>query len=59
MEKQSQSAAGPEELSAFEKREYELLLGKAPTRNKADDSHQKTEVGGQKAEIGGQMMENN
>ena len=40
--KQSQSAAGLEELSAFEKREYELLLGAAPTPNEANDSQPKT-----------------
>ena len=37
--KQSQFAAGQEKLSAFEKREYELLLGTAPTPNEANDSH--------------------
>jgi len=36
LEKQSQSAGGQEELSAFEKREYELLLGVPPRANKAN-----------------------
>ena len=42
-EKQSQSAAGAEELSAFEKKEYELLLGGAPASNEANDSQRRTE----------------
>jgi len=45
-EKQSQSAEGEEGLSAFEKREYELLLGAAPTRNEANDSLGKAEDSG-------------
>ena len=54
--KQSQSAADREELSAFEKREYELLLGAAPTPDKAnpdvhrDNRRRQTEDGGQKVE---------
>jgi hypothetical protein len=57
-EKQSQSAAADQDLSSFEKREYELLLGTASTRNKANDSHQKTEVGGQRTGVRGQKTEN-
>jgi hypothetical protein len=56
--KQSQSAAADQDLSSFEKREYELLLGTASTRNKANDSHQKTEVGGQRMGARGQKTEN-
>ncbi len=48
-EKQSQSAAGEEELSAFEKREYELLLGAAATPNKANDPQWATGTGGREA----------
>jgi hypothetical protein len=48
--KQSQFAVDKEELSAFEKREYELLLGAAPTPDKANDPQQKTEDGGQETE---------
>ncbi len=44
------SAADQEELSAFEKREYELLLGAAPTPDKANDPQQKTQDAGQNAE---------
>ncbi len=50
VKKQSQSAVDQEELSAFEKREYELLLGAAPPPNKANDPQQKTQDAGQKAE---------
>jgi hypothetical protein len=56
--KQSQSAVGLEELSAFEKREYELLLGAATIPNEANDSHQKTEVGRQRTGVRGQKTEN-
>jgi hypothetical protein len=48
--KQSQSAGGEDELSAFEKREYALLLGAAPAPNKANDPQQRPEDAGQKAE---------
>ena len=44
--KQSQSATGEEGLSAFEKREYELLLGAAPASNEANDSLGKAEDSG-------------
>ena len=37
VEKQSQCAGGEEELSPFEKREYELLARSAPRPNKAND----------------------
>jgi hypothetical protein len=37
LKKQSQSAAVQNDLSSFEKREYELLIGTAPTPNKAND----------------------
>jgi hypothetical protein len=42
-EKRSQSGVGREELSAFEKREYELFVGAAPTPNEANDPQQRTE----------------
>ena len=48
--KQSQFAADKEELSAFEKREYELLLGAAPTPNKANDPQEKSPEAGREAE---------
>jgi len=51
LEKQSQSAAGQEDLSAFEKREYELLLGKVPRPNKANDLQQRTENREQKTKV--------
>jgi hypothetical protein len=50
VEEQSQFAADQEELSAVEKREYELLLGAAPTPNKANDPQQETPDAGQKPE---------
>ena len=50
VEKQSQSAAGKGELSAFEKREYELLLGAAATPNKANDPQRPAGTGGREAE---------
>jgi len=56
--KQSQSAVDLEKLSAFDKREYELLLGAATTPNEANDSHQKTEVGEQRTGVRGQKTEN-
>jgi len=49
--KQSQSAGGENELSSFEKKEYELLLGAAPRPNKANDSQQGAEHRGQKTEV--------
>jgi hypothetical protein len=48
--KQSQFAGGENELSAFEKREYELMLGATPTPNEANDPYQKTEDRGQRSE---------
>ncbi len=51
------SAVGLEELSAFEKREYELLLGAVTNPNEANDSHQKTEVGEQRTEDRGLKTE--
>jgi hypothetical protein len=57
LKKQSQSAAGQNDLSSFKKREYELLIGATPPRNKANDSHLKTEDRGQKTEVGGQKTE--
>jgi len=48
-EKQSQSAAGEKELSSFEKRDYELLIGATPTPNEANHSQQKTGVSPQDA----------
>ncbi|MFC1633782.1 hypothetical protein ACFL5Z_02985, partial [Planctomycetota bacterium] len=48
--KQSQSATAQNDLSSFEKREYELLTGTTPPPNKANDPHRKTEVGGRKTE---------
>jgi len=53
LEKQSQSAMAQNELSAFEKREYELLLGAAPTPNKANGLQQRREDRGQKTDDGG------
>ena len=50
LKKQSQSAAAQNELSAFEKKEYELLLGAPPRANKANDSRGKSEDRGQKTE---------
>jgi len=58
VEEQSQFAADPEELSAFEKREYELLLGAAPTPDKANDPQQKTQDAGQKTQDEGRKTEN-
>ena len=57
LEKQSQSAAAQNELSAFEKREYELLIGTPPRPNKANDPHGKSEDRGQKTEGRGRMTE--
>ena len=57
LEKQSQSAAAQNELSAFEKREYELLIGTPPRPNKANDPHGKSEDRGQKIEGRGRMTE--
>jgi len=54
LKKQSQSAEAQNELSAFEKREYELLLGATPPPNKANDSHRKTKDRCQRTEGGGQ-----
>jgi hypothetical protein len=48
--KQSQSAAASEELSPFERKEYELLTRTSPRRNKADFSRRRTEFAGQKTE---------
>ena len=48
--KQSQFSTAQEELSPFEKREYELLIGALPQRNKANDSHLNTEIRGQSTE---------
>ena len=48
--KQSQFATDQEELSAFEKREYELLLSSAPRPNKANDLQQRMEGRGQRTE---------
>ncbi|MEJ2705219.1 MAG: hypothetical protein P8Z79_22490, partial [Sedimentisphaerales bacterium] len=50
--KQSQSAAAQEELSAFEKKEYELLLGTPSAANKANDAQEKTEVEGRRTDDG-------
>jgi hypothetical protein len=58
LQKQSQSAAADQDLSSFEQREYELLLGTASARNKANDSRRKTEVGGQRTGVRGQKTEN-
>jgi len=55
--KQSQSGEGQNELSAFEKRKYELLLGAAPRRNKANHLQQNAEIKGDKTE-GGNMKNN-
>ena len=52
--KQSQFGAGPEELSAFEKKEYELLLGAAPRPNKANPTQREAEKRGQRTEGRGQ-----
>ncbi|MBN2317007.1 MAG: hypothetical protein JXM79_23980, partial [Sedimentisphaerales bacterium] len=57
-EKQSQFATGGNELSPFEKREYELLLGAAPRPNEANDLCQKTEIRGLKTDDGGQKRKN-
>ena len=48
LKKQSQSGAAQNDLSAFEKREYELLIGATPPPNKANYSHQNTEIRGQR-----------
>jgi hypothetical protein len=48
--KQSQSAAAREELSPFEKKEYELLTQAAPRRNKANSPATDAEPGVQEAE---------
>ncbi len=58
VEEQSQFAADQEELSAVEKREYELFLGAAPTPDKANDPQQKTQDAGQKTEDEGRKTEN-
>ena len=58
VEEQSQFAADQEELSSFEKREYELLLGAAPTPDKANDPQQKTQDAGQKTQDEGRKTEN-
>ena len=52
LKKQSQSAARQEELSAFDKREYELLVGTPSRRNKANDSRQSAEIRGRMTEKG-------
>ena len=56
--KQSQSAGGENELSAFEKKEYELLLSAEPRPNKANDPQQRTENRGQKTDDRGRKAEN-
>jgi len=50
LKKQSQSAVAKSELSPFEKREYELLLGTPPRPNKANDPQRAAGTGGRKAE---------
>ena len=55
--KQSQSAAVQNGLCSFEKREYELLVGDPPRRNKANDSHRNKEIRGKKTEVRGQRTE--
>jgi hypothetical protein len=57
LKKQSQFGAGQEELSAFKKREYELLLGATPPPNKANPTQRKTEIRGQRSEDRGQRTE--
>ncbi|MBN2314488.1 MAG: hypothetical protein JXM79_11200 [Sedimentisphaerales bacterium] len=43
--KQSQFSTAQNDLNAFEKREYELLLGAVPVPNKANDPQQRMELG--------------
>jgi hypothetical protein len=59
LEKQSQSGVAQNDLSSFEQKEYELLLGPASIRNKANLSHVTSENRGQKTEVRGGMTENN
>ena len=49
--KRSQCAEGQQELSGFEKREYELLLGAPPTPNEANDPYWKPEDRGRGTEL--------
>jgi hypothetical protein len=55
--KQSQSAAAQNDLSSFERTEYELLTRTATGRNKANFSQPRTEISRQKAEVGGRRTE--
>ncbi|MBN2315097.1 MAG: hypothetical protein JXM79_14300 [Sedimentisphaerales bacterium] len=55
--KQSQFSTAQNDLNAFEKREYELLIGSAPTQNKANDSDVKPGDRGQKTDVRGRMTE--
>jgi hypothetical protein len=57
VEKQSQSGAGQNDLSAFKKREYELLLGAAPPPNKANSTQREAEKRGRRVDTKGQSTE--
>jgi len=50
--KQSQSTVAQNDLSPFDKREYELLTRTATKQNKANDPHQKAEDRGRRTEKG-------
>ncbi|MFC1633871.1 hypothetical protein ACFL5Z_03450 [Planctomycetota bacterium] len=53
LEKQSQSGAAQNDLSSFEKKEYELLIGATPPPNKANPTQREAEKRGQRAEAKG------